>query len=308
MRETSAHGLDGTRMIDGPIAFATACFIVSGERGDALKERRLSSAVLADDDRNRLLEIEFKSGAEKRQAERIGSRVSDPRSVEPYALEIGRGHLDQAALMPATLARTCHYPSPSWLPRCAAQPGTFAWLPSRRGRAAPRCPIVFSSGGNDEKRNGKAIPLYRLQSRTKPRTARGSTAGPDSGSQRRCCVHSLPPASLCTEPAIPTVSRSRQQTKSCRPWQRQDRSIPLLSCRHVKDASCTGAQISPVNERSRALEILRRDRARGVGRHPGSIPFALITAAAAGVVINWINALAASAFLLAADTPAEKFV
>jgi hypothetical protein len=45
---------------------------------------------------------------------------------------------------------------------------------------------------------------------------------------------------------------------------------------------------------------------RGLADQPGSMPFALITASAAGAARNLMNALAASASLLAADTAAEK--
>lgn len=53
---------------------------------------------------------------------------------------------------------------------------------------------------------------------------------------------------------------------------------------------------------SRANRVTRR----GLGDQPGSMPFALITASVVGPERNVMNALAASASLLVADTPAEK--
>ena len=44
----------------------------------------------------------------------------------------------------------------------------------------------------------------------------------------------------------------------------------------------------------------------GLTDQPGSMPLALITASAAGAARNLMNALAASASLLVADTAAEK--
>jgi len=50
----------------------------------------------------------------------------------------------------------------------------------------------------------------------------------------------------------------------------------------------------------------REPGGRGLSGQPGSMPFALITASAAGAARNLTNALAASASLLVADTAAEK--
>jgi hypothetical protein len=85
-------------MIDRPITLAAARFIVSGKCRNPFEQGRLPGAVFADDDRDRMVEIELKSLAQKRQAKRIGRRIRHPGLIEPDALEVRRRHFDRAAL------------------------------------------------------------------------------------------------------------------------------------------------------------------------------------------------------------------
>ena len=64
-------------MIERPITLAAACFIVAGKDGNALEQGRFSGAVLTDDNGDGVVEIDFESGPQKRQAERILLRITD---------------------------------------------------------------------------------------------------------------------------------------------------------------------------------------------------------------------------------------
>ena len=60
---------------------------------------------------------------------------------------------------------------------------------------------------------------------------------------------------------------------------------------------------------SRTLPRKReRERTPALAYQPGSMPFVLITASAAGAARNLMNALATSPSLLAAEAAAEKYV
>jgi hypothetical protein len=67
---------------------------LESHRTDPFEEGRLSRAVLADDDGDRLFEGEREVRTEQRQAKGIGLGVGDKRLVEPDALQIGRGQVD----------------------------------------------------------------------------------------------------------------------------------------------------------------------------------------------------------------------
>src|SRR5262245_60353047 len=56
--EPATHGLDRARVIDRPVTLAAAGLVLADERGDAFEQRRFPAAVLADDDRDRFVEIE----------------------------------------------------------------------------------------------------------------------------------------------------------------------------------------------------------------------------------------------------------
>src|SRR5580693_58846 len=85
-------------MIDRPITLAATSLVISGERSDAFEQGRLSGAVFADDDSDRVVEIELKSLAQERQAKRIGRRVRYAGLIDPNTLEVRRRQSDRAAL------------------------------------------------------------------------------------------------------------------------------------------------------------------------------------------------------------------
>src|SRR6516165_6251080 len=87
-------------MVDRPIALAAARLVVAGKHGNALEQRRLAGAVLADDDGDGVVECELESVLQERQAERIGLRLIDQSCVKPDSLEIGR----QQVYRPVSLA------------------------------------------------------------------------------------------------------------------------------------------------------------------------------------------------------------
>jgi len=69
--------------------------IVAGQRRDAFQQGRLADAVLANDDGDGAIETEIETFREKRQAERIGLRVRDPRRLQPDPPEIRRRQIDR---------------------------------------------------------------------------------------------------------------------------------------------------------------------------------------------------------------------
>jgi hypothetical protein len=77
-------------MIDRAIAFSTPGIVVTGEHRDTLQESRLSGAVLADNNCNRLVENQFKAVSQKRQTKGIGRYVCNARRVEPYVPKVRR--------------------------------------------------------------------------------------------------------------------------------------------------------------------------------------------------------------------------
>jgi hypothetical protein len=82
---------EGPGMVDRAIPRATPALVEAGEHGDTFEQRRVPRAVLADDDRHRPVEGEFKAGfAKQRQAERIGRSVGHLVIVEPDALQVRR--------------------------------------------------------------------------------------------------------------------------------------------------------------------------------------------------------------------------
>src|ERR1700722_11299566 len=85
-------------MIDRPITLAATSLLISGEHGDAFEQSRLSGAVFADDDADRVVEIELKSLTQERQAKRIGRRVRYAGLIDPNALEVRRRQSDRATL------------------------------------------------------------------------------------------------------------------------------------------------------------------------------------------------------------------
>ncbi len=108
LRKFSARLLDRIGMIDRPIALAAAGFVVAGEHRDALQQRRFPGAVFADDDGDGAIQVQLEIIAQKRQAERIGLAVGDPRRIEPQPLQIRRRHVDGA------ISSGTHTLAPRW--------------------------------------------------------------------------------------------------------------------------------------------------------------------------------------------------
>src|SRR4029077_7782421 len=120
------------------------------------------------------------------------------------------------------------------------------------------------------------------------------------------------------------------RSRSDRMYRRNGRAAhgPLAGHRHPPDraqavrpsgvhaighdgSSCGGSGNAPLSNallsvNGHSLENCCRAGGRGPADQPGSMPFALITASAAGAARNLMNALATSASLLATDTAAEK--
>jgi hypothetical protein len=83
-------------VIDRPITFAAAGFVIAGEHGDAFEQGGFAGPVLTDDDRDRTIEAQLKIVMQQRQAERISLAISDLRRFEPDPLEIRRRQIDRA--------------------------------------------------------------------------------------------------------------------------------------------------------------------------------------------------------------------
>ena len=98
LRQLFARFLDRLRVIDRPIAFAAARPVVPRQRGDAFEQGRFSGAVLAGNDGDRSVEVQFKTVPQKRQAERIGLALGCAHRLEPNAPEIRRRQIDGAVL------------------------------------------------------------------------------------------------------------------------------------------------------------------------------------------------------------------
>jgi hypothetical protein len=96
LRELLAHRLEGAGVIDRPVALAAACLVIAGEHGHPFEQRRFAGAVLPDNDRDRAIELKLEFLGEKRQAERIGRRIADPRPVEPDLSQVRRREIDRA--------------------------------------------------------------------------------------------------------------------------------------------------------------------------------------------------------------------
>ena len=74
-----------------------------------------------------------------------------------------------------------------------------------------------------------------------------------------------------------------------------------------KRIPANGSQLQMSAKGTNRFELKFREPCeRGLAGQPGSMPFALITATAAGAARNLTNARAASASLLVAETAAEK--
>ena len=83
-------------MIDGTVALAATGLVITGERRDAFEERRFPRAVLADDDRHRLVESDGEFVSQERQAERIDGLILDTVAIDPDAPQVGRRQIDDA--------------------------------------------------------------------------------------------------------------------------------------------------------------------------------------------------------------------
>ena len=81
-------------MIDRPMAFAAAGFVIAGQHGDAFEQGGFAGAVFAGDDGDWPVETHLELVAQERQAERIGRRIGDEGSIEPDLPEVRRGHVD----------------------------------------------------------------------------------------------------------------------------------------------------------------------------------------------------------------------
>src|SRR5262249_50840295 len=88
IREATDARLDRTRVVDGPMALAAAGVVIAGERRDPLQNGGFPGAVVADDDRDRAIELEIESVLKDGQTKRIRCPVADPRRIKPDALEI----------------------------------------------------------------------------------------------------------------------------------------------------------------------------------------------------------------------------
>ena len=78
-------------MIDRHIALAAASYVEAGQYRDALQERRFAGAVLADDDGDRPVEMQFEFLAQERQTERIRLGVGDRAGSSQTRRRYGAG-------------------------------------------------------------------------------------------------------------------------------------------------------------------------------------------------------------------------
>jgi hypothetical protein len=83
-------------MIDRPITFAAAGFVISREHGYSFEERGFAAAVFTDDDGDRPVETQFEIIVQERKAERVRLAVVNPRRLKPDPPQIRRRQPDVA--------------------------------------------------------------------------------------------------------------------------------------------------------------------------------------------------------------------
>src|ERR1700681_1164576 len=93
-------------MIDGPVALATAGFVIFGEHRDAFKQSGFAGGVFTDDDGDRPVETQFEIIAQERKTKRIRLAVVDARWIEPDPPQVRRRHPNVA------LSSGAHAPPP----------------------------------------------------------------------------------------------------------------------------------------------------------------------------------------------------
>ncbi|TWB55490.1 hypothetical protein FBZ94_1076 [Bradyrhizobium sacchari] len=86
----AAHLLPRFGVVDRHVALPAPGVVVTGERCNALEDRRLPGAILPDDDRDGGLEVELEIIRKDRQAERISLAVADLRWIEPNPFQVRR--------------------------------------------------------------------------------------------------------------------------------------------------------------------------------------------------------------------------
>src|SRR5689334_2027509 len=86
LRQLASHHFKGRRVVDRPVALAAAGLVVTCECGDALKQGRLSCAVLANNDRDGAVEAKLEAVAQEWQTKRIGVAIGHPCRIDPEPL------------------------------------------------------------------------------------------------------------------------------------------------------------------------------------------------------------------------------
>src|SRR5262245_14657609 len=83
-------------MIDGHVTLPAARPVVACHGRNAFEQGRLPGSVLANDDRDGVIEFEIESLLKKRQTERIDGSILNARLIEPDAVEIWRRQIDRS--------------------------------------------------------------------------------------------------------------------------------------------------------------------------------------------------------------------